>query len=263
MRASLRRLLIATVAGSLLVAGVLVASNSYSLNVPYNAVAWTGNVYLPPTVHYTAYKTTEKVLPESTISVPDYHLALNHQRVSRAGRPGLHRDVYLLKMTNSHVDAVRKVASKDVKPVPRVVAVGRYVAPPPVLPEPTPTSVGVPDTSGSSGVPSVAPPPATAPPVLLAGDPRSIARSLVGDSTQFSCLDLLWTHESGWSVTAENASSGAYGIPQSLPGSKMASAGADWQYNAATQIRWGLSYISGVYGTPCGAWAHELAVNWY
>jgi hypothetical protein len=82
-------------------------------------------------------------------------------------------------------------------------------------------------------------------------------------SDQFRCLDLLWTRESGWRANAYNASSGAYGIPQSLPGSKMASAGADWRTNAATQIDWGLSYISSRYGSPCEAWAHSEAYNWY
>ncbi|GAA4777299.1 aggregation-promoting factor C-terminal-like domain-containing protein [Microbacterium gilvum] len=80
---------------------------------------------------------------------------------------------------------------------------------------------------------------------------------------QFSCLVSLWNKESGWSYTAQNASSGAYGIPQSLPGSKMATAGDDWQTNAATQIAWGLSYISSVYGTPCGAWSHSQSTGWY
>ena len=81
-------------------------------------------------------------------------------------------------------------------------------------------------------------------------------------SSQFSCLDPLWAHESGWSVTAANPD-GAYGIPQALPGSKMASAGPDWQTDAATQIRWGLEYIQATYGSPCGAWAHEQATGWY
>ena len=70
-------------------------------------------------------------------------------------------------------------------------------------------------------------------------------------------------HESGWNVYASNPTSGAYGIPQALPGSKMASAGADWQTDAATQIRWGLGYIQSTYGSPCGAWAHEQADGWY
>jgi hypothetical protein len=80
---------------------------------------------------------------------------------------------------------------------------------------------------------------------------------------QYSCLVALWNKESGWRVNAHNASSGAYGIPQSLPGSKMASAGADWATNPATQIEWGLGYISGRYGTPCGAWGHSQSVGWY
>ena len=73
----------------------------------------------------------------------------------------------------------------------------------------------------------------------------------------------LWALESGWNIYASNPSSGAYGIPQALPGSKMASAGPDWQGDAATQIRWGLSYIQGTYGSPCAAWSHEEADGWY
>jgi soluble lytic murein transglycosylase-like protein len=81
-------------------------------------------------------------------------------------------------------------------------------------------------------------------------------------SGQFGCLNDLWTRESGWNPTAENTD-GAFGIPQALPGSKMASAGADWQANPATQIRWGLGYIKELYGSPCGAWDHELATGSY
>ncbi len=80
--------------------------------------------------------------------------------------------------------------------------------------------------------------------------------------TQWSCLYNLWMHESGWNQYAANAS-GAYGIPQALPGSKMASAGPDWQTNPTTQIKWGLGYIKSEYGTPCGAWAHEEEYGWY
>jgi hypothetical protein len=80
---------------------------------------------------------------------------------------------------------------------------------------------------------------------------------------QYSCLVSLWQKESGWRVNAQNGSSGAYGIPQSLPGSKMASAGADWATNAGTQIEWGLGYITGRYGTPCGAWEKSQASGWY
>lgn len=82
-------------------------------------------------------------------------------------------------------------------------------------------------------------------------------------SDQFQCLDKLWQKESGWNYQAYNASSGATGIPQSLPGSKMATAGADWQTNARTQVTWGLGYIKSAYGAPCSAWSHSQAVNWY
>ena len=81
-------------------------------------------------------------------------------------------------------------------------------------------------------------------------------------TNQFGCLDNMWTQESDWHYTAENAS-GAYGIPQALPGSKMASAGPDWQTNPTTQIKWGLGYIKNMYGTPCGAWGHGQADGWY
>jgi hypothetical protein len=99
------------------------------------------------------------------------------------------------------------------------------------------------------------------------GSPQQIATAMLGQygwsASQFACLNPLWAHESGWSVTATNPGSGAYGIPQALPGSKMGSAGPDWQTNAATQIRWGLNYIRGTYGSPCAAWSHEESDGWY
>ena len=104
-------------------------------------------------------------------------------------------------------------------------------------------------------------------PATPSGSPQQIAQGMLASdgwsASQFSCLQPLWNGESGWNVSASNPSSGAYGIPQALPGSKMASAGADWQTNAATQIRWGLGYIRSVYGSPCGAWSHEQAYGWY
>jgi hypothetical protein len=81
--------------------------------------------------------------------------------------------------------------------------------------------------------------------------------------TQFRCLDSLWTRESNWNHRAQNPSSGAYGIPQALPGAKMVGVGHDWRVNPATQIRWGLKYIKGRYGSPCGAWGHFQSHNWY
>ncbi len=99
-------------------------------------------------------------------------------------------------------------------------------------------------------------------------DPRAIARQLVESSfgaSEWDCLDRLWTAESGWRWSAANPSSGAYGIPQALPGSKMASAGPDWLVNPRTQITWGLGYIGSRYGTPCGAWSafQSRSPHWY
>ncbi|PZE63129.1 hypothetical protein DEI83_14710 [Curtobacterium sp. MCBD17_021] len=92
----------------------------------------------------------------------------------------------------------------------------------------------------------------------------SMAASRFGwGADQFQCLDSLWTKESGWDYQAVNPNGGATGIPQALPGSKMATVAADWQTNAMTQITWGLQYIDASYGTPCSAWSHSQAVNWY
>lgn len=92
----------------------------------------------------------------------------------------------------------------------------------------------------------------------------SLAASEYGwGSDQFRCLDSLWTKESGWNYQAVNANGGATGIPQALPGSKMGTVAADWRTNATTQITWGLQYISAAYGTPCAAWAHSQASNFY
>lgn len=80
---------------------------------------------------------------------------------------------------------------------------------------------------------------------------------------QMSCLTQLWQRESEWLTSAENASSGAYGIAQSLPASKMEATGSDWSTNYETQIRWGMGYIQQRYGSPCGAWGHSNSVGWY
>lgn len=101
-------------------------------------------------------------------------------------------------------------------------------------------------------------------------NPQAAARVLMVDhgwtsDAQYNCLVNLWNGESGWRYTAENPSSGAYGIPQSLPGSKMGSMGSDWRTNPITQIKWGLWYIGEVYGSPCNAWSTWLSrsPHWY
>jgi hypothetical protein len=83
------------------------------------------------------------------------------------------------------------------------------------------------------------------------------------ESGQMSCLEPLWAKESGWNERAGNQSSGAYGIPQALPGNKMAAYGSDWETNPVTQIKWGLNYIKSRYGTPCGAWNAFQSKGWY
>nr|WP_122820254.1 ubiquitin-like domain-containing protein [Varibaculum vaginae] len=104
-------------------------------------------------------------------------------------------------------------------------------------------------------------------PVVPAGEAQEIAHEMVisrgWSENDFTCLVKLWNRESGWNTQAGNPSSGAYGIPQSLPADKMASAGADWRTNPATQIRWGLGYIAGRYSDPCGAWRHSENQGWY
>lgn len=117
-------------------------------------------------------------------------------------------------------------------------------AAPEATPSPSPSYTALPSRSGAYG------------------SPRAYAESLVG-AAQMACLGALWDRESGWNAYAQNPSSGAYGIPQALPGSKMASAGPDWATNPDTQVRWGVSYVNATYGSACAALAHENAQGWY
>ena len=93
------------------------------------------------------------------------------------------------------------------------------------------------------------------------GKQMAAARGWTG--AEWTCLEQLWTRESGWNQFADNPTSSAYGIPQALPGSKMAAAGPDWQTNPATQITWGLGYVADRYGSPCEAWAFSNRFGWY
>ncbi|MGJ5753651.1 transglycosylase-like protein with SLT domain [Streptomyces puniciscabiei] len=91
---------------------------------------------------------------------------------------------------------------------------------------------------------------------------QAMARQMVA-SDQFQCFSNIVDHESSWNYQATNASSGAYGLFQALPAGKYASAGADWQTNPATQIKWGLNYMNSRYGSPCQAWSFWAANHWY
>lgn len=146
----------------------------------------------------------------------------------------------------------------------RAAAEAAAGSPAPSQPAPNLPAPSQPDPPSPGSGPS-APPPAEV--VVDPAAARAYAAGAVAargwGSEQFDCLVALWNRESGWRANAYNASSGAYGIPQALPGSKMSVSGDDWRTNAATQIDWGLSYIGGRYGNPCGAWQHSETVGWY
>jgi hypothetical protein len=128
--------------------------------------------------------------------------------------------------------------------------------------QPTITSAPAALQSGASGgapiVPSGPPPD----PSSAEGIAYDLLPSFGFSTDQFGCLNDIWSRESGWRYNAANAS-GAYGIPQALPGDKMASAGPDWQTDPTTQIKWGLGYIKDIYGSPCQAWVFWQDHGWY
>lgn len=162
-------------------------------------------------------------------------------------------------LAHSHVAAELVQQRQHVILMTAATRTFRVVGHPKVATAPAPPTVaGTAATGGGAPtVPTAPPDPGTA---------QSIAYNMLPSfgfaHSQFGCLDNIWTRESGWRYNAENAS-GAYGIPQALPGSKMASAGADWATNPATQIRWGIGYIKSTYGSPCDAWAFWQGHGWY
>ncbi|MEU7468103.1 transglycosylase SLT domain-containing protein [Streptomyces sp. NPDC044984] len=105
--------------------------------------------------------------------------------------------------------------------------------------------------------------PAQAATAGTAASAQATAKKMIGDSAEFQCFSKIVQHESSWNPTATNASSGAYGLVQALPASKMASAGSDWRTNPATQIKWGLDYMKDRYGSACDAWSFWQANHWY
>lgn len=105
--------------------------------------------------------------------------------------------------------------------------------------------------------------PAQAATTTSASSAQATAKKMIGDPAEFQCFSKIVQHESSWNPHATNASSGAYGLVQALPASKMASAGSDWKTNPATQIKWGLDYMKDRYGSACDAWSFWQANNWY
>ncbi|KUF20019.1 MULTISPECIES: transglycosylase SLT domain-containing protein [Streptomyces] len=117
--------------------------------------------------------------------------------------------------------------------------------------------------AAATGMVFAAAPAQAAPAAATSDSAKAVAQRMISDDAQFKCFDHIVSHESGWDVNAKNASSGAYGLVQALPGSKMASAGADWQTNPETQIEWGVKYMKDRYGSPCGAWSFWQANGHY
>ncbi|MDO8144012.1 ubiquitin-like domain-containing protein [Isoptericola sp. 178] len=203
-------------------------------SVPLGAAAVDGMVVV---VHrgQSASDVVTEVVPFETETVESDELPRGREIVQTRGVPGERVTTYEVR-TIDGTEVERTVVERTVtvEPVTEVVLVGTL------------------DIADMQVDPSSA---------------KAVARSLVAErgwgDDQFICLDQLWEKESGWRWNAENPSSGAYGIPQALPGSKMQSAGSDWQTNPTTQIIWGLDYITGRYGTPCEAWDHSMTVGWY
>ena len=177
--------------------------------------------------------TQEEEIAMPIEQVKDQDRPVGFREVKSVGKPGKKQVTYEINMQNG-VEVSRKVIQevKSLEPVKQVEVVGAKL--------PTPAN------------PSEA---------AALGHQMMLAAGFGED--QWPCLYNLWSHESGWTTTAGNAGSGAYGIPQALPASKMAVYGADYLTNASVQINWGLGYIKGRYGTPCGAYEHWRTTNWY
>ena len=222
----------ATVRGVLQAAGIVLGEED-DTSAPLDAAAVDGMLVLVSRAA-AASDTVTEVLPFETQEVEDPNLPEGHRVVVQSGRVGEAVTTYAVQ-TLGGAEVSRTVLTRSVTTEPRDEII----------------KIGTMDTSVS----------------VDPGSARAMGRSLAaqrgwGDD-QFTCLDKLWTKESNWRVDADNPTSSAYGIPQALPGSKMASVGADWMTNPVTQITWGLGYIEGRYGTPCSAWSHSVAKGWY
>jgi len=182
--------------------------------------------------------TTQNAVANGVVQQSDPQAKVGSQRVVQAGSPGVELVSYTVTTVNGvETDRLPGISVLVTAPTDEIVAVGSLT-----IPAATSVQKG---TNRALG--------------------QQMAANLYGWSgDQWSCLDNLWARESGWSHTAQNPNSSAYGIPQATnPGPRMSVYGADWRTNPAVQIKWGLVYIRDVYGTPCGAWSHFTAKNWY
>lgn len=194
------------------------------------------------------YETEEKVIEYETIEEETDTLLEGETEVDTEGVDGVSTVTYAVTSVNGEETGRTVISSvTESEKVDEVVLVGTGTE------ESSDDTTSTTTTSSASGT--------------TAAGAQAIASSMMSsygwDSSQFSCLVSLWNRESGWNYQAQNSSSGAYGIPQALPGSKMSSVASDWATNPTTQIIWGLKYIDGRYGSPCSAWAHSESVGWY
>lgn len=188
--------------------------------------------------------TETKDIPFEVVKKYDSSLAASAEKVDVKGKNGSAITTYRVTVKDGK-EVAREVVTKVVLPaVNQVVKVGAAQANPADL-----------VAAGAQLVPSN--------PSASQAYARSLLQARGLGDGEFGCLVKLWNRESGWNPMAHNSSSGAHGIPQSLPGSKMASEGADWYSNPQTQIRWGLKYIYGRYGSPCAALGHSNSHGWY
>jgi uncharacterized protein YabE (DUF348 family) len=222
-----------TVRGLFREAGITLAEGDVT-SVPPDAAAVDGMVIMVSR-DASSSRTVTEVLPFETETIEDPSLPEGYESIRTAGVAGEVKVTYAVKTVGGAVVERTEVERKVTrKPVNEEVVVGTMdVATAPVDP----------------------------------GSARALGQAMAAErgwgADEFSCLDQLWQKESGWRWNADNPSSSAYGIAQANPGSKMATVGSDWLTNPATQIEWGLGYISGRYGTPCGAWAHSVEIGWY
>ncbi|WP_213283919.1 G5 domain-containing protein, partial [Cellulomonas hominis] len=215
----------------------LVLNEGDRVSVPLDATATDGLVVLV-TRAATAGETVTEAVPFTEQEVEDPTLVKGTREVETPGRAGVRTTTYSTATVGGAVVDRQVVASAiTVEPVTQVVKVGTMEL--------------------ASGVDITVSP----------GSAQELGKQMAAErgwgDDQFACLLQLWNKESGWRIDAENRSSGAYGIPQALPGSKMASIAADWRTNPATQITWGLNYVAGRYSTPCGAWSAFQSKGWY
>jgi uncharacterized protein YabE (DUF348 family) len=241
----------ATVGSVLADLGITVGASD-RVSVPVASAPTAGEtVRIQRVTHKTV--TRSVAIPFPTQRHNDPTLPIGTTKVVSPGKKGTKHVVYAVVYLDGKVIGQTRLRSVVVtKPTARVLRVGTK--------RPVTSITRTSGTTGGSGG-TAASAPAPSP-----GTAQAIAKQLLTargwGSDQYNCLVTLWNHESGWRVHAANGS-GAYGIPQALPGSKMGSAGPDWQNNAETQIKWGLGYISSRYGTPCGAWSSWQANGWY